>query len=232
VFPNTFQNISNHRGGLLKEVDNPYLRFFLSLAHLLYLDQLPGLHEDRQLEEWEWNDIARAYYRLGKEREVAVHRFAWAIPNLNALREIARHGSIIELGSGNGYWAWLLRKMGVNILACDPLAAGEPDSYRDEGTTAWTEILAAGPEILSAAAHRERTLFLCWPPPFSSMAADCLKLYQGDRLLYVGEEPGGCCGDEEFEELIKRDWVVEKRVNIPRWPSPLVKDLLFVYRRK
>lgn len=216
----------------MREVDNPYLRFFLSLAHLLYLEQLPGLHVERELEEWEWNDIARAYWRLGKEREAAVQRFAWAIPNLSALQEIARHGSIIELGCGNGYWAWLLRKMGVDILACDPLAAGAPGSHRDEGTSAWTEVFPAGPEILSNAAHRERTLFLCWPPPFSSMAADCLKLYQGDRLLYVGEEPGGCCGDEEFEELINRDWAVEKRVNIPRWPSPFVKDSLFVYRRK
>jgi hypothetical protein len=120
--------------------------------------------------------------------------------------------------------------MGVDILACDPLAAGEPGSHRHENTTAWTEIFSAGPEILRV--QQLRTLFLCWPPPFSSMAADCLKLYRGEVLLYVGEEPGGCCGDEEFEELIKRDWVEEKRVNIPRWPAPFVKDSLYVYRRR
>ncbi len=214
----------------MKDVDNPYLRFFLSLAHLLYLDQLPSVQPEREFEEWEWRDIATAHWRLEKERESATQRFAWAIPNLSALQEIASHGSIIELGCGNGYWAWLLRKMGVDILACDPLVAGEPGSHRDENTTAWTEIFSAGPEILRV--QQLRTLFLCWPPPFSSMAADCLKLYRGEVLLYVGEEPGGCCGDEEFEELIKRDWVEEKRVNIPRWPAPFVKDSLYVYRRR
>ncbi len=216
----------------MSEVDNPYLRLFLSLAHLLYLDQLPGLQPEREFEEWEWREIATAHWQLEKKRESATQHFAWAIPNLSALQEIAHHGSIIELGCGNGYWAWLLRKMGVDILACDPLAAGDPGSHRDAGTTAWTELLTAGVEILSAPGHRERTLFLCWPPPFSSMAADCLKLYQGNRLLYVGEEPGGCCGDEEFEELIRRDWLLEKRVNIPRGPAPFVKDSLYVYRRR
>lgn len=216
----------------MNQVDNPYLRFFLSLAHLLYLDQLPSVQPDREFEEWEWREIATAHWRLEKERESAVQRFAWAIPNLSALQAIARHGSIIELGCGNGYWAWLLRKMGVDILACDPLASGEPGSHRDQGTTAWTHVINSGPEILSSDAALGRTLFLCWPPPFSSMAADCLKRYQGERLLYVGEEPGGCCGDDEFMQLIERDWVTEQRINIPRWPAPFVKDSLYVYRRK
>lgn len=216
----------------MKEVDNPYLRFFLSLAHLLYLDELPSLHPEREFEDWEWRQIATAHWRLEQERNVGVQRFAWAIPNLSALQEIARHGTIIELGCGNGYWAWMLRKMGIDILACDPLEAGEDGSHREEGTRAWTTILKAGAEILSCEAAKGRTLLLCWPPPFSSMAADCLKLYTGERLLYVGEEPGGCCGDEEFEALIRRDWVVEKRINIPRWPAPFVKDSLYVYRRR
>ena len=44
---------------------------------------------------------------------------SFGIPSAAALEAIARHGPIIEVGAGTGYWAGLLQAMGVDIIAFD-----------------------------------------------------------------------------------------------------------------
>ena len=54
-----------------------------------------------------------------KEREEAVQKWAWAVPNKEALNAIKRHSPIAEIGCGSGYWAMLLKEMGVDVTAYD-----------------------------------------------------------------------------------------------------------------
>lgn len=166
-------------------------------------------------------------------RDALVARYAWAIPDNDALALIARYAPVIEIGAGTGYWALLLRERGVDVLAYDiepPTTDAHANSYhRNELAvgTAWTEVLPGGPDM--AAAHPERALFLCWPPYDEPMAAQCVRAYTGDTLIYIGEMAGGCTGDDDFHTLLATEWEERGRRWLPQWRG--IHDGLFIYTR-
>eukprot|EP00976_Prorocentrum_cordatum_P091331 1188484-Prorocentrum_minimum.AAC.2 len=47
--------------------------------------------------------------------------YSWGVPSTEALEEVAHHSAngVVEMGAGTGYWAWLLRNMGVAVSAYD-----------------------------------------------------------------------------------------------------------------
>ena len=61
------------------------------------------------------------------------------------------------------------------------------------------------------------------------MAADCLKYYQGDTVLYVGEGCGGCTGDDNFHERLEDEFELIEEMEIPQWNG--IHDWLYHYSR-
>ena len=84
--------------------------------------------------------------------------FAFALPSEAALAAVARWspGGIVELGAGEGLWAWLLRRRGVAVHAFDAVTSCPYDG--SWGSTVQT----GGP--MEAACHPGCSLLLCWPP--------------------------------------------------------------------
>jgi hypothetical protein len=162
-----------------------------------------------------------------ENRERLVSKYAWAIPNDAAIRAIAEHKKIIEIGAGTGYWAMLLAKAECDILAfdCDPPSKG-PNEYRHNRE--WHPIKRGGPSIITE--YPEYTLLLCWPPYESGMAFECLTYYSGDVLIYIGESNGGCNGDDNFWSAIESDWKEIRRIEIPQWKY--IHDSLWFYERR
>lgn len=166
-------------------------------------------------------------------RDRLVAQFAWAIPNDAALALLAAHAPLIELGAGTGYWAALLRRHGVDILAFDarpPASARHGNDWHRNPLavgTCWTEVRRGTPVILRGSAYADRTLFLCWPPP-GSMAVRALRAYAGSTLALIR-----CCedesGDAAFYALLDRAWQCETTVAIPQWDG--VQDTLTIWRR-
>lgn len=65
--------------------------------------QFFSLNEDKRSQEWKTlDDIGLAL----------VEKYAWAIPDERALKIIKHFSPIVEVGSGKGYWAAMLRKLG------------------------------------------------------------------------------------------------------------------------
>jgi SAM-dependent methyltransferase len=94
-------------------------------------------------------------------RDNLTREYAWGIPTQHALETIAKYAPILELGAGSGYWAYLLRKKGVDILAYDR----SPPSLRPKRAwhgKQWTGVVYG--RARKAAKHPDRTLLLCWPP--------------------------------------------------------------------
>ena len=73
------------------------------------------------------------------------------------------------------------------------------------------------------------SLLLCYPPPSSSMADDCLDAYPGSVLLYIGEWRGNTA-TREFEARLLREWVLEERLVLPAWGSEAA--VLTAWRRQ
>ena len=155
-------------------------------------------------------------------RDAMTKKYAWAIPSKEALRELAKFPKIVEVGAGNGYWAHLLKQLGVEVDAIDDF------SWSDQCETLWTEVLK-GDHFDLENYDSSWTLFLCWPPYATSMAARCLEAFRGTTLAYVGESEGGCNGDGEFWDLLSRRWTEEKTVFLPQWDG--VHDNLTIYQR-
>jgi len=155
-----------------------------------------------------------------------VKRYAWAIPNEEALATIARYAPIVEIGAGTGYWAALLRSRGVEVRAYDRAP------YNNRwAKNRWTGVLPcrSARKIARKWGKRGHTLFLCWPPYQGRLSSDALEAYTGQYLIYVGEGDGGCTGDERFHELLDQHWTLIESVEIPQWWS--IHDRLFVYTR-
>jgi len=159
-----------------------------------------------------------------KKRRELCAKYAWAIPNDAALEIIRKHAPLIEIGAGKGYWASLL---GCDILCFDCHAKNPSvNTYVDSGES-FHPVARGGADRIED--HPERTLFLCWPPYNTSMAADCLAAYDGGILVFVGEGRGGCTGNDDFWEAIYAEWCPVGEVAIPQWDG--IHDRLMIFKR-
>lgn len=160
-------------------------------------------------------------------RHELVISHSWAIPTEEAIDKIVEHSpaGVVEIGAGTGYWARLIRARGTHMQAYD-----EKPHANDQAKAKWSPVRFGGPG--KAALWPQMTLFLCWPPYNTPMASRCLDAYVGSKFIYVGESGGGCNGDEEFHEILEREWneLEDEYVAIPRWPG--IRDGLYVYERK
>lgn len=198
--------------GVRPAVANPYLEAARAL--------------DPLVEEHRWSEARmRQMPPVGalERRWEMASTWAWAIPNDAALAALAALGPIVEIGAGAGYWAGLLRAMGVDVVAYD-ITPGFSHWTNHEP---YTEVLVGN--WRAARQHPDRTLFLCWPV-MSRLAHKALRAYRGSRLAYVGEPDGGCCADDRFFRLVEREWEQTGYVQIPTWWG--LNDAMWLYRRR
>lgn len=203
----------------MTKIQNDYLEAFLAKPSARsYLDYSVRDFEGRP-----------RYIDIRKEM---VHKYSWAVPALPALEALHALGPLVEIGAGLGYWAFLLRQLGADILAYDE----EPDPLKNTYTSEeaarikivpWTEVLKGGPE--KAWEHRNRALFLCWPPYDDPMAYRCLVQYGGQRIALIGEGRGGCTADDKFFRRLHAGWEQTDEIDIPQWDG--IHDYLSIYRR-
>lgn len=107
---------------------------------------------------------------------------------------------MVEIGAGGGYWSMLLQQHGVDVAAYDPEPPGATDDPHWHSGRAWTAVQQG--DHAKSADHPTRTLLLCWPSYNEPWAAQAIEAYQGDTVIYVGEGPGGCTGDDRMHALL------------------------------
>lgn len=158
--------------------------------------------------------------RLAYAQIVLQAAYAYAIPSPATLRwvaDVAQGRPVLEIGSGRGYWAHQLSRIGVPTSAFDshppdrainaafPAAAGQTATWHPTATppSSTADLVAA---------HAEDVLFLCWPPGWENpMASSSLTAYQeagGSLLLYIGEPRGGRTADEAFFDTLEAGWTL------------------------
>lgn len=167
-----------------------------------------------------------------------VRQYSWAIADPSTLEFCVKHsdGKIVEIGAGTGYFAWCLAQLSVQVVAYDEVLVDSGLNHYHmpvlQGRTtvpvrSWFPVLKGGPD--SAALHPASTLFLCWPPYRSDMATKCLRSYTGNKVINIGEPPGGCTGDDEFHEILDKEWTLVAEHEMVQWWG--LHDNCYVYRR-
>jgi len=165
-----------------------------------------------------------------------------ATPNKAALVAIKKVGPLVEIGAGTGYWASLLRARGVNMVSYDiapqvNLEGGASQSTLKKKSSKQNEYHGNVPgftkvlqgNAMRAAEHGDRALFLCYPPPAEPMAADALKAYNGNCVVYVGEW-GGLTADLMFERSLQKSFRLESQLSLPNFGNQASQ--LTIWRRR
>ncbi len=166
-------------------------------------------------------------------RTQLIKEYSFAIPCEAALRLIAAcsPAGVIELGAGTGYWALMLRTMGVEVQAFDVFGSGgysldigkHSEVRRWDNPAKYFRRLPAG--------EPWPTLLMVWPSLNHPWAYDALQRYRGDTVVYVGEGFGGCTADDLFHQELDRAWEdTEDSIAIPQWHA--IHDYCWIYRRK
>jgi hypothetical protein len=193
------------------------------MAEIPEIEMYELYHKYRHYSEYDFVGFDMNEYDRQKAneatREDLVKKYAWAVPSPGSLSVIARHGPIVEIGAGNGYWAYLLRAMGVDIVAYDKRVK---DQFNP-----WITVERGGANRVRS--HPDRTLFLCWPPYWNNMAYNALRWYRGDKVIYVGEGWGGCTGNDSFFELLGKEWHEIDGISMFQFRG--IRDHMAVYER-
>ena len=161
------------------------------------------------------------------DRHDFVRRYAWSITDPAAVQFVATYSRcrLLDPMAGTGYWAYLLRQLGIDVVCCD---ASPGENKWHKGAALWVPVPQNWAEV-AVDEHPDRVLFLSWPPYGEPSAWRTLREFKGDRLIYIGEGEGGCTGDDDFHKLLDNEW------HEVTWHRPVqwwgLHDVITVYER-
>lgn len=177
---------------------------------------------------------------------VFYHHFGCIVPTWDALSvisQLAQHAppqpkpkgwqgrEIIEIGSGNGYWAFMARRAGCPVTAVD--------NAHSEWRTMWIgdTVWADGVKYLQQReGARDAVLLLVYPQVGADFTGKVLRAYQGDYVVVAGTQNGN--GFTGFKDETIAEWMARERKEFERvaqvpLPSFAGKDeALFVFVRR
>ena len=159
-------------------------------------------------EQQTWRDICRDWPSL---------IYAYAVPTSHAIESIVKYGPVVEIGAGTGYWASLLKKAGVKVVAYDSIPTnveGEEQNEFHANVPSFCTVHQSGPQILRK--YATHSLFVCFPPPDDNMALDSLRAFTGQHIIHIGEWEG-FTGSAEFENHLFNNFDLVQRVELPNW---------------
>ncbi len=158
--------------------------------------------------------------------------YAWTVTDPATVAFVREHAgaTVVDPMAGSGWWAHLLDQAGIAVLASDlnPPDGTKANNWHRGGSHVPVGRADAADAV--ALAPAAATLLLSWPPYDADIGARIVEAFRGDRIIYIGEGWGGCCGDDTMFELFERDFdeVAEHR------PVQFygMHDFVTIYQRK
>ena len=191
-----------------------------------------------QRQRWALAWLAHYIREIGRRRRF-MKQYGWAVPTpaaIGLICDFVGDRQMLEIGAGNGLWAYLLSACGLSVTATDNYSwAAPPPGVKaklpsgfpvEPGRFFPVQQLDAVEAVAEHTDHQ--ALLLCWPPYGKPMAFSGLMAFQGDRLVYVGDK--GCTGDASFHHELEQHWHQHNLVQIPTWPG--IHDAVYLYKRK
>ncbi|KAF2154418.1 hypothetical protein K461DRAFT_293066 [Myriangium duriaei CBS 260.36] len=193
--------------------------------------------------QWAGPDPGTAQTRISHALlPVLYHHFGCVVPSWDALVTIltlAKGRAVLDVGSGNGYWNYMLRR--TTVPGVKPAAEVLPiDSGVSEWRTMWVgdTIAADGPEYIRRhrAGGKEDVLLLVYPQVGGEFTSRIIGAYEGDTIVVAGTQNAN--GFTGFSSETIGEWMgrekkeFEKVCQIPL-PSFAGKDeALFAFVKK
>lgn len=172
---------------------------------------------------------------------IFMHHFGCATPShesLEVLRLLADGRPVADVGSGNGYWSFLLR--------CYGLAVHPVDNMQSEWRVNWvddTTITDGVKWLRKQAGGRDMVLLLVYPVVGGggggggegAFTRDLVKAFQGDTLAVVGTQNGnGYTGFrgvtmDQYMEREHKEWTRVVQIPLPSFAGK--DEALYVFQR-
>ncbi|KAK5081833.1 hypothetical protein LTR70_008512 [Exophiala xenobiotica] len=204
-------------------------------------------HDNIYADFWAWScfslnwagpDARSANLRLSHHvLPVFMHHFGCVCPSYEALEIVkavskGRAGAVLDVGSGNGYWTYMLRRQGVEVFAVD------------NGQSAWRTLWIGDTVTEDGAKYVRRrpgsgkddVLLMVYPVVGLAFTTSVLDAYRGDVICVAGTQNGN--GYTGFKDEMIDSWMArerngfEKIVQVPLPSFAGKDDALFVFRRK
>lgn len=172
-------------------------------------------------------DLKQSHHAL----PVFYHHFGCVVPSyeaLEAIKQLAANRPVIDAGSGNGYWTYMLRRMGLEVTPVD------------NGDSVWRTMWVDDTVKMDAGKYIEKqkrgssdcALLMVYPQVTTDFTKDALNAYKGGLICVSGTQNSNTF-TADVEALLQKhtdDW--EKIVQTPL-PSFAGKDEAFyVWKKK
>ena len=185
--------------------------------------------------EWAGPDKNTAKVRTSHHiLPVFMHHFGCVVPSyesLEVIKQVARKRTVIDLGSGNGYWTYMLRRLGLTVQAVDNL--------QSVWRTQWignTVIKNGDIYLQEQKGCEDAVLLLVYPIVSSDFTARVIGAYKGPTICVAGTQNRN--GYTAFKDRTIDEYMAaerkgfEKTLQIPL-PSFAGKDeALFVFEKR
>jgi hypothetical protein len=164
-----------------------------------------------------WKKLSRKKLTRGD----LIKKFSFAVPSEEAITGIIKYSPIIEIGAGNGYWAYLIDKFGGKIEAFDNFSRdkewGKNEDYKLDSyfIKKWFDVKQGDEKIIDK--YPNHTLFLCWIEYCGVYGYKALKRYKGKYFIHIGEGRGGCTGEDDFFDYLDTHFKEIENFYIPHW---------------
>lgn len=160
--------------------------------------------------------------------EMMRRQYCYTVTDPDTVAFVAEHlgARAVDPMAGSGYWAYVLRQAGVDVVACDAVPPPSPDNiWHYDAQQQWVPV-KQGNAIDTLAAAGSRSWLLSWPPGGVNMAP-VVKSFSGDRVVYLGEGPDTC--GNALEVLDSSGWRVVASHDPVKWFG--LKDFAVVFER-
>lgn len=221
-----------------------YLQSKRLLPSTYAIPKLKRVHVNPYYDYWAWScrnlewagptadtiHVKQSHYIL----PIFMHHFGCVCPSyesLEVIKQSARGRKVLDLGSGSGYWTYMLRRLGVSVDAVDNLQSRYRSLWIDD------TILEEGEKYLKAQkGAKDALLLLVYPIVSSEFTSKVLNAYAGDTICVVGTQNGN--GYTAFKGMIIDEYMAAEKPEYTKLvqialPSFAGKDeALFVFERQ
>lgn len=157
-----------------------------------------------------------------------VKHIGYSIPTYDSLRIIAKAVKdkvVLEIGSGTGTYAAILRMMGLNIRVTDNYSMYP---LLDRRVKSWITIEKLY-SLEAVTKYRDSQVLMSVWPPMDCMAEEALKEFKGDTFIYIGDKHFEFTGNYGLIEELFKKWKPVIMVKLLHFED--TEDYLIIYQR-
>lgn len=237
---------SNAKKGSLRAGVAEYLTSKRYLDPSVVVSKRKAPHQNPYIDFWAWSCQSLEYagpdqYTVNLKMShhvlpIFMHHFGCACPSyesLEIMKKLATGKTILDIGSGNGYWTLMLRRQGCNVVAVD--------SGQSTWRTCWIDdtVNTDGIQFIKKRGDngaKDDVLLMVYPIVSGDFTRKVIDTYKGDVIAVAGTQNGN--GYTGFKDEMVDRWMgrekqdFEKIVQIPLPSFAGKDDALFVFRRK